>query len=265
MLEQIVESCQFLLQNYPGAKSTKSYLDNRLQQSSQDLFQFGYFPNMENIQVLVDLVGEEELLNQKLLYYSTLEDSLFPRKLAFCYFENHPLIMPFRDPYGNILGLVCRSLFSDQELKLKKAPKYKNTKVYLDKEGSCRKFEKGHCVFGLYENKEHIIRQNSVYIVEGQFDVIKAMEIGFRNIVAIGNNNITSYQMSVITRYTNNIFMLLDNDEAGEKGRTNTIKKFGHLVNIRNMFIPNEYKDIDAYISEEKITNFTDISFIVKD
>src|SRR5208283_5758265 len=120
MLDKIVESCQFLLHNYAGAQSTKSYLNNRLQQNSQNLFKFGYFPNMENIQVLMDLVGEDELLKQKLLYYSTLEDSLFPRKLPFCYFENHPLIMPFRDPYGNVLGLVCRSLLSDQEMKLKK-------------------------------------------------------------------------------------------------------------------------------------------------
>lgn len=254
MLDKIMESCRFLLENYPAAQDSKSYLDSRLNQDSQELFQFGYFPNSNNIQVLSDLVGENILLEQELLYYKDIEDSLFPRRLKVCYFENHPLVMPYRDPYGNIAGLVCRTLFSDFEMKQRKISKYKNTK-----------FEKGYCVFGLFENKQHIIEQNRVYVVEGQFDVIKAMEKGIRNIVAIGNNNITSYQFSVISRYTNNIFLLLDNDEAGEKGRKRAVDKFGQLANIRNFYLPDGYKDIDEYISKGEIGDNGELPLIVKD
>lgn len=254
MLDKIMESCRFLLKNYPEAQDIRSYLDDRLKPESQELFQFGYFPNTSNIQVLSDLVGEEILLNEELLYYRHVEDSLFPRHFKICYFEDHPLAMPYRDPYGTIVGLVCRTLLSEDERKNKKIVKYKNTK-----------FEKGSCVFGLYENKQYIIDQNCVYIVEGQFDCIKAMEIGFRNIVAIGNNNMSSYQFSVISRYTNNIFMLLDNDEAGEKGRENAQDKFGHLSNIRNFYIPESFKDIDEYITKDQIGDYADLSFVVKD
>jgi DNA primase catalytic core len=255
MLDKITESCRFLLKNYPEAQAARSYLDSRLSVESQELFQFGYFPDTSNIQVLADLVGEESLLKRDLLYYRYMEDSLAPRRLKFCYFEEHPLMMPFRDPYGNVAGLVCRSLLSDEERKTKKIVKYKNTKD----------LKKGHLVFGLFENKQHIIKQNSVYVVEGQFDAIKAMEIGFRNIVAIGNNNMTSYQFSVISRYTNNIFMLLDNDEAGEKGRKRTLDKFGQMANIRNFYIPESYKDIDEYITKENIGDYTELSFLVRD
>jgi DNA primase catalytic core len=258
MLDKITESCRFLLKNYPEAQAARSYLDSRLNQESQELFQFGYFPNINNIQVLADLVGEDVLEKRDLLYHRFMEDSLSPRRLKFCYFEEHPLLMPFRDPYGKVVGLVCRSLLSDEERKAKKIVKYKNTK-----ESSY--FKKGHLLFGLFENKEHIIKQNCVYIVEGQFDAIKAIEIGFRNIVAIGNNNMTSYQFSVISRYTNNIFLLLDNDEAGEKGRKRTLDKFGQLANIRNFYIPESYKDIDEYITKEKIGDYAEMSFIVKD
>src|SRR5271154_2885997 len=103
MFEKIMESCRFLLNNYPEAQDIRIYLDERLNKESQELFQFGYFPNTNNIQVLSDLVGEDQLLKDGLIYYKSVEDSLFPRRFKFCYFENHPLAMPFCDPYGNIM------------------------------------------------------------------------------------------------------------------------------------------------------------------
>jgi DNA primase len=254
MLEKIVESCRFLLNNYPDARPSKSYLDLRLNDKSQEIFQFGYFPGVQNISVLADLVGEETLTNEKLLFTKEIEDSLFPRKVQSCYFEDYPLVMPFRDQYGKVAGIVGRTILSDKEQKEKGISKYKNTK-----------FEKGNLLFGLYENKRHILERNCVYIVEGQIDVIKASEIGFRNIVALGNSNMTSYQFSVINRYSNNIFLLLDNDEAGQKGRKRIVNKFGQFANIHNLYLPDDYKDIDEYITKGGISDYGELSFGVKD
>lgn len=254
MLEKIVESCRFLLNNYPEARPSKSYLDSRLNNKSQEIFQFGYFPGVQNISVLADLVGEEVLANEKLLFTKEIEDSLFPRKVQSCYFEDYPLVMPFRDQYGKVAGIVGRTILSDKEQKEKGVSKYKNTK-----------FEKGNLLFGLYENKRHILERNCVYIVEGQIDVIKASEIGFRNIVALGNSNMTSYQFSVISRYSNNIFLLLDNDEAGQKGRKRIVNKFGQFANIHNLYLPDDYKDIDEYITKGGISDYGELSFGVKD
>jgi DNA primase len=58
--------------------------------------------------------------------------------------------------------------------------------------------------------------------------------------------------------------MLLDNDEAGETGRKNALNKFGHLANIRNFYIQDGYKDIDEYITKEKIGSYEEMSFVVK-
>lgn len=257
MLEKIVESCSFLLNNYPEANICKSYLDSRLKEDSQNNFQFGYFPNTSNISVLTDLVGEDALRQEKLFYTYQVEDSLSPRRVKFCYFEDHPLIMPFKNVYGQVAGLVGRTLLSESERKSKKIVKYKNT-------SESPLFKKGNLVFGLYENKKAIVDANYVYVVEGQFDVIKANEVGLRNIVALGNNNMTSYQLSVISRYTDNIFLLLDNDEAGQKGRDSITKKFGQLAHIRNFYLPEEYKDIDEYITNGNINDFSEMSFAVK-
>ena len=258
-LAKIVDACNYLLYNYPEAISSKDYLSNRLNKDTQDTFQFGYFPNASNISALIDLVGEENLKNEGLVYSKIIEDALFPRVVKSCYFENFPLIMPFKNIYGETVALVGRTLLSDEERKTKQIKsKYKNSA-----ESSC--FKKGNLLFGLYENKSHILDQNCVYIVEGQFDVIKAFEIGFRNIVALGSAMMSAYQFSVINRYSNNIFLLLDNDEAGQKGRRSIINKFGDFANIKNLYLPEEYKDIDEYIKKQKINDYSELSFEIKD
>lgn len=254
MLDKIVESCRYLLENYPDAQDAKEYLNSRLNKKSQELFGFGYFPSGPNLSILIDMVGEDVLLKDELLYYKTIEDSMGPRRYTACYFENHPLILPFRNAYGEVVGLVGRSLLNDNERSINKIIKYKNTKESVS-------FKKGNLCFGLYENKQNIIDQNCVYVVEGQFDVIKAVEMGFNNIIGLGTNSMSAYQFSVINRYTDNIFLLLDNDEGGDKGRKRIIDKFGKFANIQNFYLPDNYKDIDEYFNK---TGEESVSFVIK-
>lgn len=250
MYEDIVKACRYLLCNYPGAEYVREYLNTRLKFETQEMFQFGYFPSINEMHVLTDLVGKDSLLNYKLIWNKNIEDSLYPRVINFSHFDHMPLIMPFNDNYGKIAGLVGRTLLSSEEMKKYNVPKYKNTKP----------FKKGNYLFGLWHNKQEIINQNSVYIVEGQFDVMKAVEKGINNIVAIGNSTMTNYQFSVISRYTNNIILLLDNDEAGDKGRKSASNQFGKYCNIHNFYLPSDYKDIDEYFT----SNDEFPSFIVK-
>lgn len=255
MLDKIVESCRFLLDNYPEAQASKLYLDSRLSVESQEKWGFGYFPEIKNISALTDLVGRESLLKLELLSFN----SFSPKIVTWNYFEDHPLVMPFRNTYGKVVALVGRSLLDDKGRKDNNIKsKYKNTQ-------KTNEFVKGNLLYGLYENKQDILDQGCVYFVEGQFDVIKASEIGFKNIVALGTNTISNYQFSVISRYSNNIFLLLDNDEAGQKGRKSIVSKFGQFANIRNFYIPNDYKDIDEYITKAGISDYTELSFSFRD
>lgn len=247
MLSKVIEACQYLLNNYSEAQECKEYLSKRLNESSQELFQFGYFPNIQNIEALTSLV-DENILNKHSLYYSRdIEDALFPRKVNFSFFEDHPLIMPYKDAYGNIVGIVGRSLLSDKE---RKFSKYKNTN-----------FLKSRHLFGLYENKKSILDKGCVFIVEGQFDTIKSVENGFNNIVSLGSAGMSDYQVSLISRYTDNVCLLLDNDEAGEKGREKIINKYGKYINIHNFYLPEPYKDIDEYLSQN---SYESLSFTIK-
>lgn len=246
MYENVVDSCRFLLKNYPGAQDCRDYLDDRLSYESQESFCFGYFPSIDEMVALTSLVGEECLKDYKLFYKKIISDSLSHRESKHSYFDNYPLVMPFRDTYGKIIAIVGRTLLSDADRDKKGISKYKNTV-----------FKKGNYLFGLFEAKKEITRQNCVYIVEGQFDVIKSMEKGFNNIIALGSANMTAYQFSVINRYTNNIFLLLDNDEAGEKGRQSILNKFGRFANIKNFYLPELYKDIDDFFKENSLDDLS--------
>jgi DNA primase len=264
MLDKIIESCTYLLNNFPGAQECRDYLDSRLDRKSQEFFNFGYFPDAKNINVLIDMVGEDTLIREKLLWHKNIEDSLGYHSLPINYFENNPLVMPFKNTYGKNVAIVGRTLLSGDDLtalneELGKMGQYKAFKYKNTQETSS--FKKGNLLFGLYENKQDIIDKNCVYVVEGQFDVIKAVEKGFKNIVALGTSNMSNYQFSVISRYTDNIFLLLDNDNAGEKGRKAIINRFGKFANIQNFFLPDSYKDIDEYLTK---SNDESISFVIK-
>ena len=100
-------------------------------------------------------------------------------------------------------------------------------------------------------------------MVEGQLDVIKASEIGLNNTVALGTNSLSIWQYCLISRYCNNIHLLLDNDEPGQKGRKRIVSKFGGMANIHDFYIPDVYKDIDEYITKGRISDYAELSFLV--
>lgn len=244
MLDNIIKSCSYLLNNCHLALETKNYLDNRLSSSIQEIFEFGYFPSVKDISLLTSLIDENDLIKNHLLYYREHEDSCGITKTGISFFENYNLVMPYKDVYGETIAIVGRTIMSENNRKTLGIAKYKNTI-----------FNKGHHLFGLYNAKSEIIKNNFVIVVEGQFDAIKAYENNIFNVVALGNANMTSYQFSLISRYTDNIYLLLDDDEAGQKGQDKIHKKFGHLALIKNLSLPKGFKDLDEYLTSSRYIN----------
>lgn len=242
--DKIIEQCSYLLYNSPEAEDTASYINERLSSDSQKKFSFGYFPPTDKLNLLTSIIGEDCLKINKLLYTKESSD----RISIYSYFENYQMIMPYRNLYGDIIGIVGRSILSDEDRKNKKISKYKNTA-----------FNKGNHLFGLFESKQSILQSGFAYIVEGQFDVIKAHEKGLTNIVALGSSNMTAYQAALISRYTDSVFLVLDNDEAGEKGRKRILSKYGDRLKFNNLYLPDGYKDIDDYLSQN---SYESLSFL---
>jgi DNA primase len=236
--DPLIQACSYLLQAAPEAEEARSYLNNRLQQETQQKFAFGYFPPSHQLNLLSNWVSAADLKNLALLYTKEIGGSDGVQSISVGSFDRHPLIMPYRDVYGNIIGIVGRSLLSDTLRAEKKIAKYKNTV-----------FTKGSHLFGLDQAKKDILSAGFAYVVEGQFDVIKAMERGLKNIVALGSADMTAYQFALLCRYSSQIVLVLDNDEAGERGRKRAMEKYASFAEISHIYLPAPNKDIDEYLS----------------
>jgi DNA primase catalytic core len=240
--DSLIQACSYLLHNAPEAEEVRVYLNNRLKKETQEKFAFGYFPPSSQIKLLANWISAVDLKDLSLLYTKETSGSDGVRSIVVGSFDRHPLIMPYKDVYGNIIGIVGRSLLSDAARTEKKIAKYKNTV-----------FTKGSHLFGLDQAKGHILSSGFVYVVEGQFDAIKAMEQGLNNIVALGSADMTAYQFALLCRYSSQIRLLLDNDEAGERGRKRAIEKYANFAEISNIYLPSPNKDIDEYLSSNTV------------
>jgi DNA primase len=234
MFEKVVSACQSILAS-PLGEEGKQYLDGRLKKEAQEKFRFGYFPDKSNLETLFSYVDEMELLDDSLLYpsYEGAEGEFYSPLVE------HNLVLPYRDVYGNVIALVGRTLLSEDKRQEKDIPKYKNTS-----------FKKSQHLFGLFESKASIRQKKYVYIVEGQFDCIQAHACGIQNIVAVGSSNLSFEQLVLLLRYTNDIRLLFDNDEAGDTGRESAMSKYGKYCNIQNNYVPVGFKDFDEYLKE---------------
>lgn len=239
MFEKIINHCQNLLYNFPAASNVKHYLDGRISYDTQQMFKFGYFPNKEYLDVLLNDVGKEILVECGAAYERIYKDMAGEHKTLNSILFNHNLIMPYRDVYGEIIAIVGRTILNDEERKKIDIPKYMNTE-----------FKKGQHLFGLYEAKKEIFIKNEAFVVEGQFDCIQAFNKGIKNVVAVGSANITTDQLALLNRYTDNIKLLLDSDAAGNSGRERAHKKFDQLIKLQDIYLPKGYKDLDEYLSD---------------
>lgn len=232
---KLTQVCKYIFNNYNFTEH-KDYIDSRINQDMQNKFEFGYFPYGDNIFILTQLFDKNNLIDEKLIF----EKKVLNKKIYFSYFENHNLVMPYKDVYGNYIGLVGRNITDE-----KGVIKYKNTSFY-----------KSQHLFGLFEAKESILKNDSCFIVEGQMDVISSHQNNLQNIAALGSGSMSFYQFGLILRYTKNINLLLDNDEAGQKGRNRIMQQFGKYANIKNYYLPKDVKDIDEYFKKYSLNDF---------
>jgi DNA primase catalytic core len=245
----ITSVCSNLLSDYPMASKARTYLNKRLDQLTQQKFGFGFFPPQEQLNILFSFLTEEEIFETELVYEEN-KDLGEGQRVFLSTLSQHNLILPYRDVYGTTIALVGRSLLDDESRSSLNIPKYKNTA-----------FKKSRHLFGLWESKQAILNKGFAYIVEGQFDCIKAHSKNITNVVALGSSNMSMEQMILLLRYTNNIKLLLDNDEAGKSGRDRIMEKYAKYTNISNVYIPGGFKDVDELLTEIDITDQAEFEY----
>ncbi len=113
------------------------------------------------------------------------------------------VMFPIHSMSGRILGFGGRILTND-----KKAAKYLNSP-------ESEIYHKSKILYGLYQAKKEIAKQDNCFLVEGYTDVISFHQSGIENVVASSGTALTPDQIRLINRLTNNITVLFDGDAAG--------------------------------------------------
>lgn len=236
---EVMSVCSTLLRYDENAEKYRKYLskDRGIYSFSESGFSFGYFPNNNELHKLLKIIPYEVLEKLGLVYTKYIYHSGQPEKIICGKLHNHNLIMPYKNLSGDIIGLVGRTLLSSEEQKLNKISKYKNTSLL-----------KSLNLFGLYNAKNSILQNDSVIIVEGQFDCISCHRHGITNTVALGGAAFSKFHLYLLLRYTNNIRLLLDNDNAGENATNGIFDRFKNECNLSTISLPEGYKDVDEYL-----------------
>lgn len=116
------------------------------------------------------------------------------------------LVFPVRDEEGRLAGFAARRL-SDED---RDKPKYVNSET-----GGL--YRKSELLYGLYEAREAIRREGSVFLVEGYKDVLAMHAAGFRHTVALCGTALCTGHIALLKRYTTSVRVMLDADKAGRK------------------------------------------------
>jgi DNA primase len=113
------------------------------------------------------------------------------------------VMFPIQSMSGRILGFGGRILGND-----KKSAKYLNSP-------ESDIYHKSKVLYGIFQAKQAIAKQNNCYLVEGYTDVIQFNQAGIENVVASSGTALTPDQIRLINRLTKNITVLFDGDAAG--------------------------------------------------
>jgi len=150
------------------------------------------------------------------------------------------VIFPIYNLSGRVVGFGGRILTKEEN-----KPKYVNSP-------ESEIYNKSNVLYGLNLSKSDIIRQDKCYLVEGYTDVISMYQAGFENVVASSGTALTTDQIRLIKRFTKNITILYDGDQAGIMASFRGIDLILEQgMNVRIIMFPPD-EDPDSYVRNHR-------------
>ncbi len=202
-LRQLLEEAVAFFRHHlhtPAGQPALAYLRRRgLTEATIEAWGLGYAPDARNALLRFFRAKgytPEEMLQAGLL--SQRDDgSVYDR-------FRHRVMFPIRDARGRMTGFGARTLDPEG------VPKYLNTP-------QTPLFDKGRLLYGLDKARQAIRQRDQVVLVEGYMDVIALHQAGYANAVSPMGTALTEAHLRQLKRYTRNIVLALDPDEAGHR------------------------------------------------
>ena len=230
LIEQIKKISDYFITNLNEMKSEEAitYIKNR---------------KLEDEDIKNYKIGFAEKDDKKIIEYcksNNISDSdfkklgLFSEKGNFL-FKNR-IIFPITNFRSEVVGFGGRAL-EDY------GPKYLNSS-----ESSI--YKKNRTLYFLQNFLKDIKKNKFVIVVEGYFDVIAFNKLGYSNVASPSGTALTIQQLNQISKYTDEIYLCFDNDDAGIKATERIVEIKNNVskdLNLYTILLPSKYKDISEF------------------
>jgi DNA primase len=231
--EQLTETDEGQTVGLSYLKEKRGFRDETIRK-----FQLGYNPEGRNT---FAIAATQHQFNPELLVRSGLT-VLRNEDLVDNY--RGRIIFPIHNNTGKIIGFGARIIAKND-----KAPKYINTpenEIYI----------KSKILYGSYFARHAIDKNDECLLVEGYTDVISLHQNGIENVVASGGTSLTTDQLRLIKKYTNNLTIIYDGDAAGIKAALRGLDMaLEESLNVKLVLIPDK-EDPDSYVNKVGPTTF---------
>ncbi len=143
------------------------------------------------------------------------------------------VIFPVLNPSGKVVALGGRDLKGGMA-------------KYINSPESAI-YKKSNELYGIFQAKSEIAKQDNCFLVEGYMDVIGMWQSGMENTVASSGTALTDGQIAMIHRFTDNITLIYDGDNAGIKASLRGIDMLlTHKMNVKVLLLPDGH-DPDSF------------------
>lgn len=202
---------EFFNHKLPNSLSYKLIKERELSDEVINLFQIGHTSSLYSqlYKHLIDKGFKNDEISNSALCRSKRDGS-------YCDVFRDRLIFPIHNSIGYVVGFSARRNIETMQ------PKYINT-------SENRVFKKSKELFGLYFAKKYITETDEAIVVEGATDVISLFDNNVRNVVGTLGTAFTTEHATTLKRYTQNIVILYDGDNAGLKA---TFKACEELLKV---------------------------------
>ena len=156
------------------------------------------------------------------------------------------VIFPWLSVSGKIVGFGGRLLDSRTKGVAQKYVNSPDSEIY----------HKEQLLYGIYQAKKAISREDRVYMVEGYTDVISMHQCGIENVVANSGTALSAHQIRMLHRFTSNITLLYDGDAAGiHAALRGTDMILAEGMNIKVLILPDG-DDPDSFARKHSSADF---------
>jgi DNA primase len=221
----------------------RDYLQKRnIKPQTQKIFGLGFAPNGWDNFLTYAQEKQVDLNSAKLL-------GLIDSKENGKYYDKYRgrIIFPIFSPNGRVIAFGGRVFQGEENI-----AKYLNSpesSIYLKRKS----------LYGLFHSKDEIRKQNKAIMVEGYMDLIALHQHGIKNAVASSGTSLTEDQVRLLSRYTKNIVVIFDADEAGTKAAMRSIEILLKQDFDVNMLSLPKGEDPDSFINQFGKDHFDEV------